>query len=92
MSRKTTPAGVAGNAKRYEGIPLRQHSSLSYDVTTGRASSSICADQDGRSPVGSKVGTNLSRQYTDAFDAIDKRRAQNATPVRDRPFTSKVDG
>ena len=32
-----------------------------------------------------------SRQLTDAFDARDLRCTQDATPVRNRPFTSKRD-
>lgn len=91
MTKKSTPAGIAGNAERYTGIPLRQFASASYGASDGRAVSSL-ADQNGRGSPSTTHAVGVSRQYTDAFDAIDKRRTQNKTPVRERSFTTKNEG
>jgi hypothetical protein len=88
---KGTPAGVAGNVGR-DGTPMRQWASRSYSASDGRAASSLATDQYGRGSPSTTHAENLSNQLNDAFHAIDKRRTTNSTPVRNRPFTTKVVG
>jgi hypothetical protein len=89
MTKKNTPAGVAGNV-RHEYVPLRQWTACSYGVN-GRPVSSLSADQRGTGSPSTTHVENKNLGYdqipSSAFSAIDKRRCQDATPVRDRAFT-----
>ena len=91
MTKKSTPPGVAGNVGRAY-TPMRQWNSCSYGVN-GRAVSSL-ADQRGTgSPSTTHVQnpTDGQAQIPTAFSHIDRRRCQDATPVRDRPHSRVVD-
>ena len=92
MTMKSTPRGQSGNSA-YNDIPLRQWYSRSYSPLNGRATSSLSADQSGKSPVSTTHSPGDAKsQMTTAFQGIDKRRTQDATPVRDRRFQSVSEG
>ena len=65
--------------------PLRQWSAPSYDPTDGRSVSSV-DEQGSREHVFANNHARGNAQIRDAFKAADKRRTQNPTPVRKRPF------
>jgi hypothetical protein len=87
MSKKSTPAGIAGNAS-HDGIPMRQWASRSYSATTGRPASSL-GDQYGRGSPSTTHAENLSNQIPDGWGR-DRRATTDTLPVRTREFTRKV--
>jgi hypothetical protein len=90
MASKQTPRGIAGNAKQYQNIRLRQWASSSYSATNGRAASSLAGEDNVGSP-STTHAENISRQIPGGFEARDARYLQDSTPVFRRPFTQKVD-
>jgi hypothetical protein len=89
--KKSTPAGVAGNVAR-DYVPDRMWNSCSYG-TDRRAVSSLAGHDTTGSPSTTHVkGPRDGReQIPTAFREIDRRRCQDATPVRDRPHTRVVE-
>lgn len=88
MVMKST-RGIAGNVAR-DGIPLRDWASRSYSATDGRSVSSL-ADQFNRGSPSTTHSGPGSTQIPGGFAQCDRRRTQDATPVRKRPFTEQVD-
>lgn len=88
MTMKKTAPGDTGSAGR-KNVPLRQWSAPSYDASTGRSVSSI-SEQGGEHVLYGNYAKG-NAQIPSSFEARDRLATQDATPVRKRPFTGKVD-
>ena len=70
--------------------PLRDWASTSYGASDGRSVSSLANDSGVGSPSTTHV-QGASAQIPGGFERCDRRRTQDATPVRKRPFTEQRD-
>jgi hypothetical protein len=87
MSQGYPPPPVRKRVTPGQGVPLRQWASASYDPSNGRAASSTSGLKPGRyTTLGEHCSPN-AQGPDGGFHALDARRTQNPTPVRNRKFT-----